>query len=59
MEGEMRILVPLPRETKRDRIAQDLAFGYHDSARWAVYNEEAKKQALKRADIIIKHLRGR
>lgn len=57
MEGEMRILVPLPRETKRDRVAQDIAFGYQDPVRWAMYNEEKKNLALKKADIIIKHLR--
>ena len=57
MKAEMGIKVKLTKETERDKVAQDILFGYRDPFRWAVFNEDKKCKALERADIVIKNRR--
>ena len=53
MKITMRISVPVGRNTRREKIAQEILFGYQDPVRWAVFAEEEKREALKTADRII------
>lgn len=55
MKAEMRIKIKLRKETEREKVAQDILFGYRDPYRWAVHNEDRKRKALERADVVIKN----
>ena len=57
MKAEMKIKVKIGKETQREKVAQDILFGYRDPYRWAVFNEERKQKALERADVVIKNRR--
>jgi len=53
MKGEMKIRIPVGRNTRREKMAQEILFGYQDPVRWAVFAEEKKEKALKTADRIL------